>query len=83
MILDQEWTKNLFDNLRSLIYADKVRDNVRCVLAGSSQIVEIREQGSPLLNILKVVKLNVIDDGEIKKIIISLVMCRRTLSRPC
>lgn len=69
VILDQEWTKNLFDNLRSLIYADKVRDHVRCVLAGSSQIVEIREQGSPLLNILKVVKLNVINNGEIKEII--------------
>jgi hypothetical protein len=69
VILDKDWTKNLFDNVRSLIYADKVRDNVRCVLAGSSQIVEVREEGSPLLNILKVVKLNVIDDDEIKKII--------------
>ena len=69
-ILDQSWTKDLFDNSRSLLYANKVQDHVRYVLAGSSQIFEVRERGgSPFLNVLNVVMLKAIDDEEIRKII--------------
>ncbi len=68
-ILDENWTEHIFGNLRSLMYTDKLRNYIRCVMAGSSKIIEVREKGSPLLNMLKVVYLEALRDKHIREII--------------
>lgn len=68
-ILDEDWTEHIFGNLRSLMYTDKLRNYIRCVVAGSSKIIEVREKGSPLLNMLKVVYLEALHDKHIREII--------------
>jgi hypothetical protein len=68
-ILEQSWTETLFSQLRSLIYVGKLRDYIRCVFAGSSKILEVREKGSPLLNMLKVIHLETLSNEHILEII--------------
>jgi hypothetical protein len=68
-ILEQSWTEEIFSQLRSLIYVGKLRDNMRCVITGSSKIIDVREKGSPLFNILSVVYLEAIDDDTLREII--------------
>jgi hypothetical protein len=68
-ILEQSWTEEIFSQLRSLIYVGKLRDYVRCVIAGSSQIIDVREKGSPLLNMLRVIYLEAMPDNAIREII--------------
>lgn len=68
-IIDEDWAEHLFGNLRSLVYTDKLHRYLRFVIAGSSKIIEMREKGSPLLNMLKIVYLGVLADEYIEEII--------------
>lgn len=48
------WHQVLFGQLRSLIYAGDLADNVRLALAGSRRFLdEVSDRGSPLWNVLK------------------------------
>ncbi len=68
-IVDQDWTEVLFGHLRSLIYVGALSHYIRCVLTGSSKIIEVREKGSPLLNVLKVIYLEALSNEDILEII--------------
>jgi TIR domain len=67
--LDKNWTETLFSQLRSLIYQGFLRDHIRCVLTGSSQVIEVREQGSPLLNMLNITYLKALEKKDIQHIV--------------
>jgi hypothetical protein len=68
-ILGKDWTERIFSQLRYLIYVSPLSSYVRCVLAGSAEIIAAREQGSPLLNVLKVIYLEALDNKDIGGII--------------
>src|SRR5947207_3769054 len=67
--LDKHWTEIFFNQLRSLIYQGFLRNQIRCVLAGSSKVIDVREQGSPLLNMLNITYLNALENKDILQII--------------
>lgn len=67
--LGKEWTEVFFSQFRSLIYQGLLRNYIRCVIVGSSGIIDIREQGSPLLNMLNIIYLNALEKKDIKQII--------------
>ena len=67
--LDKDWTDIFFSQLRSLIYQGSLRNNIRCVIAGSSRVIDVREQGSPLLNMLNITYLNALEKKDILQII--------------
>ncbi len=68
-VVNHDWTEALFDKLRSLIYEGMLRKYVRLVIAGSSEITEVRQAGSPLFNMLKLTYLEAFSKEEILKII--------------
>ena len=39
-VLDQTWTKMLFDQLRALIYSGDLRNRIRLVIAGSRRFLD-------------------------------------------
>lgn len=51
------WCETLFNQLRSLVYDGPLADTVRLVLTGSARVVQVRHEGSPLLNAVKIVHL--------------------------
>ena len=69
VILEEDWTERIFSQLRYLIYASPLSRYVRCVLAGSAEIIAAREQGSPLLNVLRITYLEALDNKDIGEII--------------
>lgn len=68
-VIHKDWTEALFDRLRSLVYEGDFRRYVRLVIAGSSEITEVRQAGSPLFNMLKLTYLEAFPKEEILKII--------------
>ena len=56
-VIPHPWSQSLFNQLRSLIYDSPLADTVKLVLTGSAQVVQVREEGSPLLNAVKIVHL--------------------------
>lgn len=67
--LDKGWTERFFSQLRSLIYQGFLANHLRYVIAGSSKVIDIREQGSPLLNMLKITYLNALEKKDTLQII--------------
>jgi hypothetical protein len=67
--LDKEWTEMFFGQLRSLINEGLLRYHIRYVIAGSSRVIDVREQGSPLLNMLKISYLETLAEKDILQII--------------
>ena len=68
-LADRDWAKMLFANARSLIYQGSVKDDLRYVLAGSSRVLDLREDGSPFFNMLDVVYLHPLSDKDINEMI--------------
>ncbi len=67
--LERDWTEIFFSQLRSLIYQGPLANHIRCVIAGSSRVIDVREQGSPLLNMLNITYLKALEDKDILQII--------------
>jgi hypothetical protein len=67
--LDKAWTEIFFSQFRSLIYQGVLRNYIRCVIAGSSRVIDVREQGSPLLNMLNIAYLTALEKEDIVQII--------------
>ena len=67
--LDRSWTERFFSQLRSLIYQGFLANHLRYVIAGSSKVIDVREQGSPLLNMLKITYLNALEKEDTLQII--------------
>jgi hypothetical protein len=67
--LDKAWTEIFFSQFRSLIYQGNLSNYVRCVIAGSSRVIDVREQGSPLLNMLNINYLAALKKEDIVQII--------------
>lgn len=67
--LDKVWTEIFFSQLRSLIYQGPLTNHIRCVIAGSSKVIDVREQGSPLLNMLNITFLKALQDKDILQIV--------------
>ena len=67
--LDKDWTEIFFSQLRSLIYQGFLANHIRCVIAGSSRVINVREQGSPLLNMLNMTYLNALEKKDVLQII--------------
>jgi hypothetical protein len=68
-ILSKGWTETLFGYLRSLIYEGILRNHIRYVISGSSQVIDVREEGSPLLNMLKIFYLGVLEEKDVLEIL--------------
>jgi len=60
-IIKYPWSETLLNQLRSMIYDGPLSNIVKIVLTGSAQVVQVRHEGSPLLNALKVVHLESLD----------------------
>jgi len=67
--LERDWTEIFFSQLRSLIYQGPLANHIRCVIVGSSRVIDVREQGSPLLNMLNITYLKALEDKDILQII--------------
>jgi hypothetical protein len=67
--LDKDWTEILFNQLRSLIYQGSLKDYIRYVIVGSSRVIDVRERGSRLLNMLKIDSLKALAEKDVRKII--------------
>jgi len=62
-VLSCFWRQVLFSQLRSLIYAGDLSDNMRLVLSGSRRFLDsVTDRGSPLWNILKLHYLTAFDE---------------------
>jgi hypothetical protein len=68
-VVKKEWTESLFDKLRSLVSEGELKNYVRLVIAGSSEIIEVKQSGSPLLNMMKMTYLESFSKKDIMKII--------------
>lgn len=67
--LDKAWTEIFFSQFRSLIYQGALRNYIRCVIVGSSRVIDVREQGSPLLNMLNIAYLTTLEKEDIVQMI--------------
>lgn len=52
-IITKSWAETLFSNLRALIHDGPLVNTVQLVLTGSTRVIQVREEGSPLLNSLE------------------------------
>lgn len=68
-VIGKDWTEDLFSQLRSLAYEGWIKNYIRYVIAGSSEVIDIKETGSPLLNILKLTYLVSLTEKDTLKII--------------
>jgi len=63
-VLQYDWHRQVFNQLRSLIYSSDLKSNIRLVLAGSDRFLnEVNDSGSPLWNVLKLEYLTNIDQA--------------------
>ncbi|MFC2141260.1 hypothetical protein ACFLQP_03075, partial [Acidobacteriota bacterium] len=68
-VVKKEWTESLFDKLRSLVYEGELKNYLRLVIAGSSEIIEVKQSGSPLLNMMMLTYLQSFSKEDIIKMI--------------
>jgi len=67
--LEKDWTEIFFSQLRSLVYQGLLANHIRCVIVGSSKVVDVKEQGSPLLNMLNIAYLGALENKDCLQII--------------
>jgi len=67
--LNKDWTETFFDQLRSLLNASLLKDYIRFVVVGSSQVIDLRANDSPLLDMSKFTYLEALKEKDIQKII--------------
>lgn len=63
------WAETLFNQLRALIYDGILADTLKLVLTGAANITQVRHQGSPLLNAVKIAHLHCLDAAAIEVLI--------------
>ena len=64
-VLKNEWHEILFDQLRTLANSSPVRNSVNLILAGTYYYYETKKRGSPLMNILRPVHLECMQESAI------------------
>jgi hypothetical protein len=63
-IVEQPWTSDLYGALRYLLIGRTTRSSFKVVMAGSHRfLTQVRQEGSPLRNILTYHRLRVLDEG--------------------
>jgi hypothetical protein len=63
------WSEILFNQLRALIYDGPLADAVKLVLTGSVKVVQVRHEGSPLLNAVKIAHLKSLSEHDLGTLI--------------
>lgn len=63
------WSETLFNQLRALIYDGPLADAVKLVLTGSARVIQVHQEGSPLLNAVKIVHLESFSDADVQDLI--------------
>jgi len=64
--LGHPWTETLFENLRHLVYASSVVNDLALVVAGTPRCLDAQERGSPLFNALEVLDLDPLDESSLR-----------------
>ncbi len=67
--VNSDWSEILFDQLRSLVYDSTLADRIKLVLTGSASVVKVRQEGSPLLNAVKITHLKSLPSSAIEELI--------------
>ncbi|MDM8541145.1 AAA-like domain-containing protein [Desulfococcaceae bacterium HSG9] len=68
-LLNENWATSFLDKLRSLIYDSFLKKHIRIVIAGSSKVLEARQKGSPLLNMLELTHLHSLKKEDVISIV--------------
>jgi hypothetical protein len=63
------WSENLFNQLRALIHDGELADKVKLILTGAVGVIRARQTGSPLLNAVKIVHLEVLSPASSQTLI--------------
>lgn len=64
-----DWSETLFNQLRALIYDGPLADVVKLVLTGAGSVIQVRHEGSPLLNAVKITHLAVLPEPDLQTLI--------------
>lgn len=67
--IQYHWCETLFDNLRTLIHDGPLIYTVALVLTGSTRLLKLRQNGSPLLREVKIKDLASFSEADIKQLI--------------
>ncbi|MGB0383452.1 MAG: CHAT domain-containing protein [Ardenticatenaceae bacterium] len=62
------WCETLFDKLRYLASNASLANTVKLVLTGSARVMQSRQTGSPLLNIVKIKYMNLFSASDLKRL---------------
>lgn len=64
-----DWSETLFNQLRALIYDGPLADTVKLVLTGAARVIQVRHEGSPLLNAVKITHLAVFSPADLQTLV--------------
>jgi len=68
-MVNYSWAETLFNQLRALVYDGPLAALLRIVITGSERIIQVRQNGSPLLNAVKCAHLEVLDEDAVRQLI--------------
>lgn len=69
VMIQYGWSEILFNQLRALVHDGPISKLVKIVVSGSVKVVKARQEGSPLLNAVKIEHLQIVAKADIKRLI--------------